>query len=89
MYHTGKVASAYTKERLEGKEITLKKDVQGRDKYGRILAFAYIDGKMYNEELLEKGHAKIMTVPPNVGNVENFKKLQKQAKEKKIGVWNE
>lgn len=85
----GKIASNYTKERLEGKKVILKKDVQARDKYGRILAFVYIDGKMYNEELIEEGHAKIMTVPPNVGNTERFKKLQKEAQKLKKGVWNE
>ena len=85
----GKIASNYTKERLEGKKVILKKDVQARDKYGRILAFVYIDGKMYNEELIEEGHAKIMTVPPNVNNTERFKKLQKEAQKLKKGVWNE
>lgn len=85
----GKIASDYTKSRLEGKKVILKKDVQARDKYGRILAFVYIDGKMYNEELIEEGHAKIMTVPPNVGNTERFKKLQKEAQKLKKGVWNE
>lgn len=85
----GKIASNYTKERLEGKKVILKKDVQARDKYGRILAFVYIDGKMYNEELIEKGHAKIMTVPPNVNNTERFKQLQKEAQKLKKGVWNE
>lgn len=85
----GKIASNYTKERLEGKKVILKKDVQARDKYGRILAFVYIDGKMYNEELIEEGHAKIMTVPPNVNNIERFKKLQKEAQKLKKGVWNE
>lgn len=83
----GKIASAFTKEQLEGKTVTVEYDVQERDKYGRILAYVYLDGKMFNETLLEEGHAKVATYPPNVKYVEDFTALQEQAREEKKGVW--
>ncbi len=79
--------SNYTKERLEGKMVKIELDVQHRDKYGRILAYAYIDGNMYNKELLELGYAKLATYPPNVKYVDEFTKLQEKAREDKVGMW--
>jgi len=79
--------SNYTKERLEGKTVKIELDVQERDKYGRILAYVYIDDKMYNKELLELGYAKIATYPPNVKYVDEFTKIQKEARENKLGLW--
>jgi micrococcal nuclease len=83
----GKIASDYSKKRLEGKSVGLEFDVQERDKYGRLLAYVYLDGKMFNRELLEKGHAKIMTYPPNVRYANEFTALQAAARKKKVGVW--
>ena len=83
----GMKTSNYTKQRLTGKMVTLELDVQERDKYGRILAYVYIDGKMYNKELLEMGYAKVTTYPPNVKYVEEFKKIQEKARENKVGLW--
>lgn len=79
--------SEYTKSQLEGKKVGIELDVQERDKYGRILAYVYLDGVMYNKTLLELGYAKIATYPPNVKYVEEFKELQKQARENKVGLW--
>ncbi len=79
--------SDYSKSRLSGKVVKLELDVQERDKYGRILAYVYIDGKMYNKELLELGYAKISTYPPNVKYVDDFKEIQSKARENKVGLW--
>ncbi|MFR5589046.1 MAG: thermonuclease family protein [Lawsonibacter sp.] len=39
-------------------------DVQQRDQYGRLLAYVWVDGKMYNKTLLEDGIANLATYPP-------------------------
>jgi len=80
--------SNYTKERLNGKTVELELDVQERDKYGRILAYVYIDGEMYNKELLRLGYAKVATYPPNVKYVDYFTKIQEEARENKVGLWS-
>lgn len=80
--------SDYTKQRLSGKTVELELDVSQRDKYGRILAYVYIDGQMYNKELLKIGYAKLATYPPNVKYVDEFTELQKEARENKVGLWN-
>ncbi len=85
----GVMTSDYTKSKLNGKTVKLEFDVQERDKYGRLLAYVYIDGEMYNKHLLEIGYAKVATYPPNVKYVEDFTELQKEARENKIGLWAE
>jgi len=81
--------SHYTKSKLTGKMVSLELDVQQRDKYGRILAYVYLDGEMYNKHLLEIGFAKVATYPPNVKYVEEFEALQKEARKNKVGLWQE
>lgn len=83
----GKMSSDFTKSQLDGKKIQLEFDVEERDKYGRLLAYVYVDGKMFNKTLLEKGYAQIATYPPNVKYVEDFKALQSVARENNKGLW--
>ncbi|SHJ12172.1 thermonuclease family protein [Desulfofundulus thermosubterraneus] len=96
----GKEASAYTRSRLDGRRIWLERDVQERDHYGRILAYVWLEppggvdpaedeirSHMFNTELLLKGYAQVMTVPPNVKYADLFVQLQREAREKKRGLW--
>ena len=84
----GKQASNYTKNLLERKVVKLEFDVSPRDKYGRLLAYVYLEnGEMLNKKLLKKGYAQVATYPPNVKYVEDFKTIQKEARENKVGFW--
>ena len=85
----GEIAYLYTKEQLEKKEITLEFDVGVVDRYNRLLAYVWKDGKMYNEHLLNIGYAKIMTIQPNVKYIEKFKRAEKNARENNIGFFKE
>jgi micrococcal nuclease len=72
----------------EDLRISLEYDVERRDKYGRLLAYIWTqDGKMVNEEVLEKGCAVLFTIPPNIKYVERFRAAQKRAQEYKAGTW--
>jgi Micrococcal nuclease (thermonuclease) homologs len=84
----GKIASEFTKEKLDGKDIELEFDVKERDSYGRLLAYVYLDGVMFNKTLLDEGHAQIYTFPPNVKYVDLFEEAQKAAREAGKGIWN-
>jgi len=94
----GKEASAYTKSRLDGRKIWLEPDVEERDRYGRLLAYIWLEqpandaeaevrAKMFNAELLLNGYAQVMTVPPNVKYADLFVKLQREAREADKGLW--
>lgn len=94
----GKEAAAYTQKRLAGRQVYLELDVGERDKYGRLLAYLWLEkpandgeaevrAKMYNAELLLNGCAEVMTVPPNVKYADLFTKLQREAREAGKGLW--
>lgn len=83
----GKIATAFTKDKLENKKVSLEFDVEERDRYGRLLAYVYLDDKMFNKTLLEEGHAMLATYPPNVKYVDDFTVLQEKAREEGKGLW--
>jgi micrococcal nuclease len=84
----GPEASKFTTDMLEGKEVKLEKDVSERDKYGRLLMYVWLDDKMVNELLLEKGLARVAIYQPDVKYVDNFREIQKKAQQAGTGIWS-
>src|SRR3989338_3980649 len=81
-------ASDFTRRKVQGKMVRLEFDVEKRDKYGRLLAYVYLeDGTFLNAKIIEEGYAQVMTIPPNVKYAGYFLKLQKEAREKIKGLW--
>ncbi len=83
----GKIASEFTRQQLEGQQVYLEYDVAETDKYGRILAYVWLNDKMFNKTLLQEGHAMLATFPPNVRYVDDFTKLQSEARDADKGLW--
>jgi endonuclease YncB( thermonuclease family) len=84
----GKEAAAKNKELVEGKEITMVKDVSETDKYKRLLRFVYVDGIFVNDYLVRQGFAFATTYPPDVGFADQFKAAEQEARENNRGLWN-
>ena len=84
-------ATEANRQLVEGQRVRLELDVQERDRYGRLLAYVWVerDGApvMVNAELLRLGYAQVMTTPPNVRHAELFLKLQREAREAGRGLW--
>jgi micrococcal nuclease len=86
----GAKASDFTKTLCEGKRVKIVTDVQSKDRYGRTLAYVYLeDGTFVNAKILEEGYAEVMTIPPNVKYSGYFLQLQKEARDKRRGLWSE
>jgi micrococcal nuclease len=86
----GKVASEYTEKLIEGKNVRLEYDAEQTDRYGRMLAYIYLeDGTFVNDKLVREGYARCMTVPPNIKYESRFLESQQQAKEEGLGVWED
>ncbi len=84
----GMEAAEANRKLVDGKTVRLEFDVQQLDKYGRTLAYIYLeDGTFVNAWLVENGYAMVMTVPPNVKYQELFLKLQREAREGRRGLW--
>jgi micrococcal nuclease len=67
--------------------VRLELDAQARDRHGRLLAYVCVDDLMVNAELVRRGYAEVMTVPPNVRYQAPFLRLQREAREAARGLW--
>lgn len=84
----GKESKAYLEQILTGRKVRLEYDVSKYDRYKRTLAYVYLEnGTFLNAHLIKNGYASVMTIPPNVKYADLFVKLQKEAREKKRGLW--
>jgi micrococcal nuclease len=84
----GPEASIFTKKYLEGKEVKLEQDITRRDRYGRLLMYVWLEDRLFNQILLEKGLARVAVFPPDVKYVEAFRATQKVAQEAALGIWS-
>jgi len=86
----GPEASAFTTKLLpEGTPLHLERDVEARDKYGRLLAYVYRvrDGMFVNLEVIAEGYARLLTIPPNVAHVDAFVAAARNAERQNLGLW--
>lgn len=86
----GKTAADYVEQRIgKNGKVRLELDVDPLDRYGRTLAYIYLeDGTFLNQELVENGLAQVMTIAPNVKHVDSFLAAQKRAQAQKMGIWS-
>jgi micrococcal nuclease len=73
---------------VRGKSVTLTTDVQQRDQYGRLLAYVWVGQVFVNLEMIKRGHAVLLTIPPNVKHTEAFTAAQAAARKAGLGVWS-
>jgi micrococcal nuclease len=85
----GPEAKAKNIELVEGKLVTLEKDVSDTDKYGRLLRYVYADGVFVNGELVRLGYAEAVAYPPDTRYQWQLEQLEKEAKAAKRGIWGE
>lgn len=83
----GPEASEFTLQ-LEGETVELELDAAERDRYGRLLAYVWHEGEMFNEKLLEEGLARVAVYPPNTRYVDEFREIEDEAKTNEIGIWS-
>jgi micrococcal nuclease len=83
----GRAASRYTAEALDGRRVVLEFDVEATDRFGRTLAYVWLDGAMFNEAILRDGYAVLATFPPNVRYVERLGEAQARARDERAGLW--
>src|SRR5690606_17632786 len=84
----GQEASDFTKSMLMGKDVTLQ--FQGRDAYGRMLAYVEVDGNDYNKMLIEEGLGKIRYIDgtKDAGRLRDYKSAERKAYQDETGLWS-
>jgi micrococcal nuclease len=83
----GPEASAYTTKRLVGQQVQLEGDVEPRDRYDRRLAYVILDGRRFNDELLELGYAELLVIEPNHAHAREMLRAELDAKRAGAGLW--
>jgi micrococcal nuclease len=85
-----KAAGRENERLIEGEKVRLRYDAEQRDRYGRLLAYVYRsrDGMFVNAELVRRGYARTMTIPPNVAHAADFHRLARAARVAGRGLWS-
>jgi micrococcal nuclease len=85
----GPEAAAFTEEHLAGRSVQLEDDIEGRDRYGRRLAYVIVDGERFNDELLRRRYARLLVIEPNHAHARTMLSDELDAKRAGRGLWSE
>ena len=80
-------AAAANRTLVEGRTVRLEYDARPYDRYNRLLAYIYVGETFVNAELLARGLARVLIIPPNVRHAEECEALQRQARQQRAGMW--
>lgn len=80
-------AKEHLKDLINDQDVRLEMDRSQVDRYGRLLRHVYIDDMWINEIMIKEGYARFATFPPDVAHVDAFRIGEKEAREKKRGLW--
>jgi micrococcal nuclease len=90
----GPKAHAVNERLVGGRTVALRFDAERRDVYGRLLAYVYLPGAgpgghplFVNAELVKRGLARTLTIPPNDSFASLFARLAARAGALGRGLW--
>ena len=85
-----KAAAAENRRLVRGRRVRLVVGAEPRDRYGRLLAYVYraSDGLFVNAELVRRGYARLLTIPPNVAHAGQLRRLAVRARRAGRGLWS-
>lgn len=70
------------------RRVRLEFGVERRDVYGRLLAYVHLGRRFVNAELVRRGLARTLTIPPNDRFAGRFKRLEMAAARAGRGLWS-
>ena len=86
----GPEASAYMTELLpKGTTVRIERDVEARDRYGRMLLYLYRDSDnlFINLDLVSRGYGTPMSIEPNTFHRNDFVQAAALAEVSNVGLW--
>ena len=89
LQYYGREAYEFTKRLVEGKKVRLAYDLNKEDKYGRTLAYVYLeDGTFLNAEVVKQGYGFAYRYFL-FKYFDEFKQYEIEARENEIGLWSD
>jgi micrococcal nuclease len=83
----GPKSSDFNHRLVEGRQVRLVLGAERRDVYGRLLAYVYLGREFVNAELVRRGFARSLTIPPNDRFAPLFRSLEQAAGRDGVGLW--
>jgi micrococcal nuclease len=85
----GKLASDFNRRLVADREVELRFGRERRDRYGRLLAYVYVQGRerSVSATLIARGYGRELTIPPNTAHERSFGRLERRAREHHVGLW--
>jgi len=80
-------ATQANRKLVEGKKVTLEKDISETDSYGRLLRYVYVDNIFVNAEMVRLGFARTNSYPPDIKHQPYLKAMEIEAKQLRKGIW--
>ncbi len=72
---------------VEGRDVRLELDRQQRDDYQRLLAYVWVGDTLINAEMVRRGYAEAMSIPPDFRHRALLLQLEREAREAGRGLW--
>jgi micrococcal nuclease len=85
----GETARRINIELVSGQRVRLELDRERRDQYKRLLAYVWVGDTMINAEMVRRGYAEVMSIPPDFIHRALFLRLQDEAREAGRGLWQQ
>ncbi|HEX6153238.1 MAG TPA: thermonuclease family protein [Solirubrobacterales bacterium] len=83
----GPQASSFNHRLVERRRVRLVFGPERRDQYGRLLAYVYLGDRFVNAELVRRGFARTLFIPPNDRFEGRLKRLEIAAARAGRGLW--
>lgn len=83
----GLAASHFNERLVDGERVRLVIGEEARDPYGRLLAYVHLEDRFVNAELLRRGYATTLTIPPNDRYAGRFAGIERAAAREGRGLW--
>lgn len=88
----GDAARTANERLVAGEDVVLERDVSDRDRFGRLLRHAWLDGgawRLIGLELVEAGAAEARSYPPDTTRDLDLAAAERRARERDAGIWDD
>jgi micrococcal nuclease len=83
----GDAARRINLDLVGSRSVRLELDRRRRDEHHRLLAYVWVGDTMINAEMVKRGYAQVMSVPPDFRHRALFVRLQAEARAAGRGLW--